>query len=81
MNYSVFWTPGTEEELAAIWLAAADRIAVTQASHRLDQDLARDPYALGFARNESMNRTAIDLPLGMDYEIVEDDKKVRILRV
>lgn len=32
-------------------------------------------------RNSSVNRTAIELPLGIDYEIIEDDKAVRILRV
>lgn len=81
MNYSVFWGPGTEEELAGIWLASTDRKAATQASHRPDQDLARDNYTRGFARNELMNRTAADRPLGIDCENVEDDKKARILRV
>lgn len=36
---------------------------------------------IGFSRNSSVNRTAIDLPLGIDYEIIEDDKLVRVLRV
>ncbi len=81
MNYAVTWTPGAEQELAAVWLAAADRGAVAASSHRLDQDLANDPYARGVPRNSSVNRTATDLPLGIDYEIIEDDKKVRILRV
>jgi hypothetical protein len=31
--------------------------------------------------NSSVNRTAIDLPLGIDYEIIADDKKVRVHRV
>ncbi len=38
-------------------------------------------FGQGIARNASTNRTAIDLPLGIDFEIIEDDKKVRILRV
>ena len=81
MNYSVQWTEDALDELADVWLAAAERNAVTAASHRLDQDLANDPYAIGFPRNSSVNRTAVDPPLGIDYEIIEDDKKVRVLRV
>jgi hypothetical protein len=41
----------------------------------------RHPFAVGIARNSSVNRTVTDLPLGIDYEIIEDDKLVRILRV
>ena len=81
MNYTVEWTDAALNQLAAVWTAAADRNAVTAASHRLDQDLARDPYGRGVRRNASVNRTAIDLPLGIDYEIIEDDKRVRVVAV
>lgn len=67
MNYIVVWTPAAEEELAAVWLAASERIAVTAASYRLDQDLAGDPYNVGFERDLLVNRTDTDLPLGIDY--------------
>lgn len=81
MNYTVTRTPDAEQALAMVWLAAADRNAVPTASHRLDQDLANNPFARGVPRNVSVNRTATDLPLGIDYEIIEDDKRVRVLRV
>jgi len=81
VNYAVFWTPDASNSLASSWLAAPDRNAVTAASHRLDVALSDEPYAIGFATGSSVNRTAIDLPLGIDYEIIEDDKKVRVLRV
>ena len=81
MNYTVTWTPTAEQELAAVWLGSSERNAVTTASHRLDHDLARDPFGRGLPRNSSVNRTATDLPLGIDFEIIEDDKKVRVLRV
>jgi hypothetical protein len=81
VNYRVVWTPAAEQELAAVWLAAPDRTAVTAASFRLDQDLSREPYNIGFDRDQPVNRTATDLPLGVDYEIVEEDKLVRVLRV
>lgn len=80
MNYTVDWTREALDQLAAVWTATADRNAVTAVSHRLEQDLARDPYGRGVRRNASVNRTAIDLPLGIDYEIIEDDKRVRVVR-
>jgi hypothetical protein len=58
-----------------------DQVAVTQAAHRLEQALMQHPLTIGIPRNASVNRTAIDLPLGIDYEVIEDDKLVRVLRV
>ena len=81
MNYAVYWTPEAEDGLADVWLAAVDRSAVNEASDRIDQQLARHPFACGVRRDASVNRTLVDRPLGVDYEIIEDDKKVRVLRV
>jgi hypothetical protein len=81
MSYTAIWEPPAESDLAAAWLEATDRVAVTQAAHLLDQALARHPFVIGIARNSSVSRTAVDPPLGIDYEIIEDDKTVRVLRV
>ena len=80
-NYTVIWVPTAKDELIAVWIVAPDQLAVTQAAHRLDRHCAQHPFAIGIARNSSVNRTATDFPLGIDYEIIEDDKLVRILRV
>ncbi len=81
MNYAVIWVPTAEDELMKVWIAAPDQLAVTQAAHRLEQALIQHPFAIGIVRNSSVNRTATDFPLGIDYEIIEDDKLVRVLRV
>lgn len=81
MTYAVDWAPSALRELAAIWVGAADPAAVTAASHRLEQALAADPLRIGVPRNSSVNRTAVDPPLGIDYEVIEDDKVVRVVRV
>jgi hypothetical protein len=81
MNYVVHWTEEALDELAAAWTATSDRNAVTAASYRLESDLAREAYKRGIPRNSTVNRTATDLPLGIDYEIIEDDRKIRIVRV
>jgi hypothetical protein len=80
-SYTVIWEPPAENNLAAVWLASATRPAVTQAAHHLDQGLATAPFSMGFRRNASVNRTAVVGPLGIDYEIIEDDKQFRVLRV
>lgn len=80
MSYDVHWTEAAPDDLSRVWLTAPNRNAVTTASHRLEQALARDPYGIGFARNASVNRTAVEPPLGIDYEIIEDDRRVRVLR-
>ena len=81
MNFTVLWLPAAENELIFVWLAAADQTAVTQAAHRLEQALARHPLVIGIPRNSSVSRTATDLPLGIDYEVIMDDNTVRILRL
>jgi hypothetical protein len=67
--------------LIEVWNGAPDQLAVTQAAQRLEQALIQHPFAIGIARSSSVNRTATDLPRGIDYEIIEDDKLVRVLRV
>src|SRR5688572_26500307 len=66
MSYFGDWTDDALNGLAAAWAAATDRTAVTQASHRLDLALIRHPFAIGLPRNSSVNRTAVELPLGVD---------------
>jgi len=51
MTYTVTWTPDAEQELAAIWLQAANRAAVTRAAHEIDQRLGRDPLSEGESRS------------------------------
>jgi hypothetical protein len=43
--------------------------------------LGRHPLTIGLPRDSSVNRTAGDLPLGVDYEVIEDDRAVRVIRV
>jgi len=76
MNYEVVWDANSEDELASAWLAFPDRNAVVRAADWLDRHLAADPLHLGTARSSSINRVAFRTPLGIEFEVVEDDKKV-----
>ena len=81
MRYAVEWTVNALDQLAEAWMNASDRGDVTAASHQLDTELRRDPMHLGESRDSSVNRTAIAMPLGIEFEIIEDDKRVRVVRV
>jgi hypothetical protein len=47
MNYIVHWTVVALDELADVWMAAADRNAVTAASDQLEREVAADPHGRG----------------------------------
>ena len=66
--YHVRWTRKALRLLAAIWNTAADRNAVTAASHRIDQALARDPENQGEERPPD-RRIMFDSPLVVVYRV------------
>ena len=76
MKYEVVWGPRAEGMLATAWLDAFDQIAVTEAAASLDSQLAHDPLRLGESRTSSVHRVAYFPPLGVEFEVVEDDKRV-----
>lgn len=76
MNYIVIWSRRAENDLADAWLDAADREAVTDASAELDAGLADRPFRVGNPRGSTVRRYAVLPPLGIAFDIVEDDKKV-----
>ena len=76
MSYRVEWTPEAENDLAAIWNAAPDRAAVTAASAWLDSHLAADPLHFGQPWASSVHRIAVRDPIGIEFEVIEDDKLV-----
>lgn len=80
MNYEVVWTPVAEDELADIWVNTPDQAAVTQAAERIDNLLGRFPTTVGESR-PPRERILIERPLTVFYEVIEDDKRVRVLRV
>ena len=76
MNCTVIWNRQAESGLADAWLDAADREAVTAASAKLDEGLSDTPFEVGSPRGSSVRRFAIIPPLGITFDIIEDDKKV-----
>ena len=75
MRFAVEWSVDALNQLAQLWIKAPDRGSVTSASHHLDTELRRDPFNLGESRDSFVNRTAIAMPLGIEFEIIKDDIK------
>jgi hypothetical protein len=80
VKYTVVWAPDAERELATVWVNSTDRNALTGAANFLDRELARDPSSLGESRPSGL-RIAHCLPLGIRYQIQEEDRLVRVLAV
>jgi plasmid stabilization system protein ParE len=80
MRYTVVWSPDAENDLAAIWLAAADRAAVTTAGDAIDAALKNDAHLQGESRRDPI-RILIVPPLAVDVEVSEDDRTARVLTV
>jgi hypothetical protein len=48
MNYGVDWSQDADGELANLWVQnTAERQAITQAAHRIIQELRRDAHRKG----------------------------------
>lgn len=77
MRFTVVWTPSAEQELARLWLSAADRARVAAAADQIDASLAREPQLVGESRGGS-TYIAIVAPLAVFYDIDEPNRLVRI---
>jgi hypothetical protein len=76
MSYRVEWTVEAENDLAVRWNTAGDRNTVTAAAQWLDEHLERDPLHFGEPWTSSVHRIAIRDPIGIEFEVIEDDKRV-----
>jgi hypothetical protein len=76
MNYRVIWSPRAEAQLAAVWTAAPNRNDVSVMADLLERSIGSDPFRVGRWRASSVNRVVTASPLGLLFDIVEDDKKV-----
>jgi plasmid stabilization system protein ParE len=68
MNYRLKYLRRATQALADIWMAAADRNAVTRASHRLERLLKADPLGVGESR-AGRRRLVLINPLAVFYTV------------
>lgn len=79
MKYSVTCTRGADGELAAIWIAADDRGAVTTAAQEIERVLADAPLSHGESREPNL-RILFVPPLGVRYLVEPVDLRVVIVQ-
>jgi hypothetical protein len=79
MIYTVIWTRAALDALAALYLQAPDKAAVTAATHRLDQILRRDGDQKGQAWGSI--RVIDESPLRAAFTVDPGDRKVQVFWV
>jgi hypothetical protein len=80
MKYTVVWTPEAEFALLDLWLSSRFRESVSEAVREMDDELARNPEAVGESR-ESGLRIAFEGPLGVSFRVFPEDRLVQVLLV
>lgn len=79
-RYTVVWVEGAQDDLAELWLNAADRNAVTAAAHAIDRELAEDAPVKGKELSEGL-RSLFAAPLKAIFTVREDDRIAEVVRV
>ena len=79
MRYTVTWHPEARDELARIWMSAANRKAVSEAADRIDAALSVNPEAKG--QPFFGDRLLVARPLGVTFSISTEDRMVQVLQV
>jgi hypothetical protein len=80
MIYTVTWKPAAQNDLANIWMAAPDRLAVTQSADRIDAILRTDPYTFSESRSGPA-RIMFVVPLAVAFEVNESDCLVTVTAI
>ena len=80
MNWTVEWVPVAQNRLAAIWVSASDRGAITAAANAIDARLQRDPFAESESRTGSL-RVTFEAPLGVLFRVKEPQHRVTVVLV
>jgi hypothetical protein len=80
--FQVRWAEGALDQLAMLWLQGDSmlRRAITRASAAIDQRLHTNPHNQGESRNAG-ERVMFESPLGVQFDIIDDDRLVRVLDV
>ena len=80
MKFTVVWSPAAESDLAKLWMASSQPASITAAADLLDRALADSADALGESRSGG-RRIAFCVPLVIDFEFDEADRKAYVLAV
>jgi hypothetical protein len=80
VRFTVTYLPSPEQDLASIWVNAADRQAIADAANAIDALLADDPLGVGESRT-GITRILIVEPLAVLYDVIVDDRRVSVWQI
>ena len=80
MNYTVTWLASAEQELAALWVDAANRVVITTAAHQIEALLRSRPGRVGESRSKGFRILFVE-PLAVTFELSKLDRLVRVHHV
>jgi hypothetical protein len=80
MIFTVTYKHSAEQELADLWLKAPGRPLITAAANAVDALLRVDPNLKGESRADG-TRVLFQPPLGVRFEVHEQDRIVEVLKV
>jgi mRNA-degrading endonuclease RelE of RelBE toxin-antitoxin system len=80
MSYQVIWSTAALRQLAALWMAASNRMEITRAQSRIDKALALDPKSAGKEIADGLWRIRDD-PLLVYFEINDAHRILRVTDV
>jgi hypothetical protein len=76
MHYTVVWLPTAQNQLAELWMASANRAAITAAANEVDRLLRDDPETRGV--DFYGDRLLVVPPLQIVYSVRPDDRIVEV---
>ncbi len=79
MRFTVVWTASTQDDLAALWLSAAQRDVVQRAADDIDRRLRTDAHLLGQPFFE--DRVLVVPPLAVAFSVSMADCLVTVWQV
>lgn len=80
MNYHLIWTPKALNDLTNLWLRTPHRERLTRLIPAVEKHLSQDPEGYGTCQFDTVY-TVVTAIMGMEYEVIPDDRHVHILRV
>jgi hypothetical protein len=75
MKWTVIYRPDAADELAAIWINAADRQAIADAANSIDRQLGGNPLSAGESRDGD-SRVLWESPLVVFFDVNQQDCSV-----
>jgi len=80
MKHTVRYLPEAEQELAALWMDSSKRDSITEAAHRIDQQLQHAPEQLGESRPQDC-RIYFDAPLAVLFRVLLSSQLVEVVHI